>query len=118
MYTLDLEQNLGRNESGIYGTDTLSLGMNNATGGPTLHNQTIAGIETSHYYTGVFGLSREPMHLDNLTSPRDSFLTSLKKLNMIPSLSWAYTAGAHYRMSISTTLATDIADICQSQRES
>lgn len=111
--TLLLEQNLGRNETGLYGTDTLSLGLNNATGGPadtsplsannatgapTLQNQIIAGIETSHYLNGIFGLSRQPMYMGNLSAPRDSFLTNLRNMNMIPSLSWAYTAGARYSM--------------------
>lgn len=119
LFALGLEQNLGRNESGLYGTDTVSLGMDNATGvptdtlsmgmnstsgGPTLQSQIVTGIETSHYWDGIFGLSRQPVYLSNLTSPRDSFLTNLRKMNLIPSLSWAYTAGAPYSECIRISL--------------
>ena len=95
-YTLNVEQNLGRNESGLGGVDTLALGMTNATGGPPLSNQVVIGIETNDYYTGVFGLNQQPTNFTNVTDPRASFLTSLKTQNHIPSLSWAYTAGAKY----------------------
>ena len=114
LYTLVVEQNIAANQSGIYGTDTLSLGLNNAVGTPadvmysnasggnggvTLPNQIFAGVKDYYYFNGIFGLSRQPMYLGNLTTPRDSFLTSLRKADLIPSLSWAYTAGARYSMS-------------------
>ncbi|KAL8950015.1 MAG: hypothetical protein Q9222_003924 [Ikaeria aurantiellina] len=96
-FTLALEQNLGHNESGAFGLDTLSIGLSNATGGPTLNSQIIAGIETQHWYTGMFGLQQQPMNLSDFDHPQQSFLSSLRSQNLIPSLSWAYTAGAHYR---------------------
>lgn len=111
LHSLGLQQNLGRNEGGVYGADTLSLGISNATDGPlvlrgghTVQNQVIAGIGTPNYWNGMIGLTAEPMHLSNLSNPRDSFLTSLKNTNLIPSLSWAYTAGAHYSTFISVGL--------------
>ncbi|KAL9596522.1 MAG: hypothetical protein Q9219_005743 [cf. Caloplaca sp. 3 TL-2023] len=95
--TLALEQNLGHNESAAYGLDRISLGISNATGGPTLDNQTIAGIETEHWYVGLLGLQQQPMNLSDFSRPQPSVLSSLHTMNYIPSLSWAYTAGAHYR---------------------
>ena len=97
-YTLALEQNLGHNESGAYGLDTISIGLTNATGGPTLSSQIIAGIETEHWYLGLIGLQQQPMNLTDFSQPHESFMSSLRARNFIPSLSWAYTAGAHYRM--------------------
>ncbi|KAL8686092.1 MAG: hypothetical protein Q9218_007354 [Villophora microphyllina] len=96
-YTLDLEQNLNHNESAEYGLDTICLGLSNATGGPALGSQIVAGIETGHWYTGVFGLQQQPMNLSDFSHPQQSFLSSLHARNVIPSLSWAYTAGAKYR---------------------
>ena len=98
LFTLALEQNLGRNESGAFGLDTISLGLSNATGGPTLDSQVIAGIETERWYTAVFGLQQQPMNLSDHSHPQQSFLYALRAQNRIPSLSWAYTAGARYRM--------------------
>ncbi|KAL8768569.1 MAG: hypothetical protein Q9209_005254 [Squamulea sp. 1 TL-2023] len=96
-FTLALEQNLGYNESGAFGLDTISLGLSNATGGPTLTSQIIAGIETERWYLGVFGLQQQPMNLTDFSKPQQSFLSTLRAHNLIPSLSWSYTAGAHYQ---------------------
>ena len=106
-YSLDIELNLGYNDPATYGFDTLSLGLSsNLT---TLSGQVIAGIETYDFYIGYFGLGDQPSNFtssqDNTnlsgTTPYPSSLTSLKNQNRIPSLSWAYTAGAYYSESIS-----------------
>ena len=99
-FTLALEQNLGHNESGAFGLDTISIGLTNATGGPTLDSQIIAGIETENWYLGLFGLQQQPMNLTDFSRPQRSVLSALRARNLIPSLSWAYTAGAHYRMDL------------------
>ena len=99
LFTLALEQNLGHNESGLYGLDTISFGLSNATGGPTLESQIIAGIETEHWYTGFLSLQQQPINLTNFSQPQPNILSALRAQNLIPSLSWAYTAGAHYRPS-------------------
>ena len=107
-YSLGIEANLDYNDPGSYGLDTVGLGYSNATALPTLQSQVVAGLETYDYYTGLFGLGDQPTNLtasndsENLTGtiPHPSFLTTLKSQNLIPSLSWAYTAGAHYRESI------------------
>ena len=97
-FTLALEQNLGHNESGAYGLDTMSIGLTNAIGGPTLSSQIIAGIETEHWYLGLIGLQHKPMNMTDFSQPHESVLASLRAQHLIPRLSWAYTAGAHYRM--------------------
>ncbi|KAL8792394.1 MAG: hypothetical protein Q9195_005008 [Heterodermia aff. obscurata] len=96
LFDLGLEKNFGRNESGDYGLDSLALGFTNSSGGPTLDSQIVVGIETNHYRVGMFGLNQQPTNLSSYSNSYPSFLASLKAQNLIPSLSWAYTAGACY----------------------
>ena len=104
-YSLGTELNLGYNFDGTYGLDAIALGSTSLSGGPTLNSQVIAGLETNDYYTGLFGLGSQPSNFTNSSSAADlgdtipypSFLATLKASNLIPSLSWAYTAGAPYR---------------------
>ncbi|KAI0439629.1 acid protease [Xylaria telfairii] len=91
-----LEANLGYSQRATFATEKLGLGLT----GPSLDNQTIAGIATPEpFYLGLFGLNNQPVNftsLGNFSSP--SFLTTLKDNGVIPSLSWSYTAGAKYRL--------------------
>ncbi|KAL8964949.1 MAG: hypothetical protein Q9183_004120 [Haloplaca sp. 2 TL-2023] len=95
--TLALELNLGFNQSGLAGLDTVSLGLNNASGGPTLDSQITYGIATKAWYNGIFGLHPQPVYINDFDNSYPSFLSTLREQNLIPSLSWAYTAGAKYR---------------------
>ena len=96
-YSLGLELNLGYDETAPFGLDTVGLGFDNSTGGPTIDSQVISALTTDDYYVGVFGLSPNATTFDNYTHPRSSFLTAMHNRSLIPSLSWAYTAGAPYR---------------------
>ncbi len=103
-YSLGVEDNLGYEAPATYGLDTVALGVSNATGGPILQSQVVAGLESYLYYTGLFGLGNQPSNFTNSNDPNNltdtipytSFLTTMKLQNLIPSLSWAYTAGATY----------------------
>ena len=95
---MDLEANLGYSDTAAWGFDTVALGFSDAFGGPKLENQVIATFANDDYFIGTFGLNQQPTNFTNLTSPHPSFLTTLKAKNLIPSLSWGYTAGARYRM--------------------
>ena len=69
------------------------------SGGPTLNNQVIAGIVTDNFYIGMFGVNPKPTNYTSIEGYRqDSYVTSLKKQNFIPSISFGYTAGAPYRL--------------------
>lgn len=97
IFELGFDQDyLGYNHSAGYGFDTLSLGFSNVEDGPELSSQLIAGFATTDFFLGSFGLSNQPTNLTDFTDPHPSFLTSLYSKNLIPSLSWGYTAGAHY----------------------
>lgn len=96
-FSLGLETNLGYGGvDGVYGFDSLSLGLSNATGEPSLNDQVVAGLVSFDYYLGEFGLGDQPMNFTNFDHPHPSFLTTLKTNDLIPSLSWGFTAGAHY----------------------
>lgn len=99
-YTLGLEQNLGGDDTGSYGLDTIALGFDNSTGGPKLDSQVISAFATDSLYIGLFGLGHQGTSVINFTEPRPSFLTAMHNESLVPSLSWAYTAGASYRESV------------------
>ncbi|KAK0100581.1 hypothetical protein ONS95_007039 [Cadophora gregata] len=90
------ESFLGRIGNGSYGYDTINLGIPGA-GLPTLQKQVVAGIWTNDFYLGNLGLSPVPFNFTNLNDPQPSMLSTLYNESLIPSRSWAYTAGAHYK---------------------
>lgn len=90
------EGNLGLVGNGSYGYDTVSLGLPGSNL-PTLKKQVIAGIWTDDFFLGSLGLSPVPFNFTNLDDPQPSMLGTLRNQSLIPSASWAYTAGAHYQ---------------------
>lgn len=97
---LGVELNLGYDYVGAYGLDTVALGFSSFNGGPLLDSQVVVGIETNAYFVGMFGLGPQPTNFTDFSEPHPSFLSTLKSENLIPSLSWGYTAGARYRKYI------------------
>ena len=95
-YTLLFEAHLGFEGNGDFGLDTFSLGLP-GTGAFTVKQQVLAGIAAKDFYIGNFGLGPEPTNLTTMNDPQQSLLSTLKEQGLLPSLSWAYTAGAHYR---------------------
>ena len=103
-YSLGAELNFNYDFTGAYGLDTVALGFGSSIGGPLLDSQVLVGIETTFYYVGMFGLGNQPTYFTDFSEPHPSFLSTLKSKNLIPSLSWSYTAGAQYREYISGRL--------------
>lgn len=95
-FTLELETNLDYSGNGDYGYDTIVLGYQGSNG-PSLQQQTIAGIATKEFYLGIFGLNPRSTNFSTLDNPVPSYMSNLKDKSLIPSLSWAYTAGNQYR---------------------
>lgn len=96
LYAFDLEQNLNYSTNGDFGFDTVGLGLQPSSG-PTLENQVVAGfLNNLDYYLGIFGVAPWPTNLTNFSSPEPSFMTTLRSKNLIPSLTYSYTAGAKY----------------------
>jgi len=96
IYTLDLDAPLGYEGNGRYGFDDITLGFQGG-GGPSLKNQTIAGVATKSWFLGLFGLAAKSSTFLNSNNQIPSFIQNLKNQSKIPSLSWGYTAGNQYR---------------------
>ncbi|PBP28567.1 acid protease, partial [Diplocarpon rosae] len=90
------ESLLGKSGNGSYGYDIVNLGIPGA-GLPSLDSQVVAGIWTDDFFLGSLGLSPVPFNFTNLNEPQPSMLSSLYHQSLVPSRSWAYTAGAHYK---------------------
>lgn len=83
----------------LLGNDTLRLGAAGSSA-PSLTNQVIFGIaDDRKYYLGMLGLSQVSTSLSKGEKGQPSLITSLRDQNIIPSLSFGYTAGAPYRES-------------------
>lgn len=98
IFELGVEENLlGRMVYGDFGTDVMTLGWP-GSGGVTVEKSIIAGIGDTHFtWLGVIGLNPRPTNFSSANdAPQTSFIQSLKNQGDIPSLSWAYTAGAQY----------------------
>ncbi|PVH79808.1 acid protease [Cadophora sp. DSE1049] len=98
IYELGLESGLGLVGNGRYGFDDITLGFQ-GSGGPTLKNQTVAGIAAKEFFMGIFGLTARPSNFTNYDNPIPSYMENLRNQSMIPSLSWGYTAGNQYRLN-------------------
>ncbi|KAL9101347.1 MAG: hypothetical protein Q9163_003394 [Psora crenata] len=96
-YQFSFNQSLGLNVQGVFGNDTLGLGFQGG-GGPILKDQIIAAHSSEELYLGIFGLNPSSTNFTETDRGRPSYLSSLKSQNLIPSLSYGYTAGNQYRL--------------------
>ena len=111
LYALAAETNLGDpysgdNEIGDYGYDTIGIPGQSGVADISVDHQVIAAITPDTYYLGNLGLSSQNITFSagaSDTSP--SLLGSLRNENLIPSLSFGYTAGASYRKAASSIVA-------------
>ncbi|KAL8782220.1 MAG: hypothetical protein Q9213_005586 [Squamulea squamosa] len=97
-WQLGYERNLGIYANGLYGNDTIGLGIQ-GSGGPTLTDQIMAVIGTQQVYVGMFAVNPKRTNYTGITEQgQASYMTNLKNQSLIPSLSFGYTAGAPYRL--------------------
>ena len=100
LYGLGDEANLGYSGdeyNGTYGYDDLEIQGKGAN--VSINHQVISAIETKAFFVGNLGLSPYPINftVGTTVDSSPSLLASLKNENLIPSLSYGYTAGASYR---------------------
>ncbi|TVY91274.1 hypothetical protein LAWI1_G004534, partial [Lachnellula willkommii] len=95
IFSLGIDTNLGYSGNGVYGYDNVSLGDSL----PALDDQIVGGITTKDFFLGLLGVNPAATNFPYMTSPVPSYLSSLKAQNLIPSLSYAYTAGNQYRLN-------------------
>lgn len=92
------ESYLNVTSSAQYGVDVVGLGPE-ASAGLTLSSSLIAGVPTEPFYLGSLGLKPARTTVVNQSKAYVStatLMTQLKDQNLIPSLSYGYTAGAIY----------------------
>lgn len=92
------ESYLNVTSSAQYGVDVVGLGPD-ASAGLTLSSSLIAGVPTEPFYLGSLGLKPARTTVVNQSKAYAStatLMTQLKDQNLIPSLSYGYTAGAIY----------------------
>ena len=115
-YDLDIEQNLNGNlYNGDYGLDAVGLGLADS-GGIRLDSQTIAALSTKDPYLGYLGVNNHGTNFTSLANGEVGFLESRKSTGNIPSLSYAYSAGAQYRKSFTSSLQSKLS--CTRKRHS
>ena len=107
LYELAAETNLGNPysssiEIGDFGYETIGVPGQSGVANVSLDHQVIVGIKTNTYYLGNLGLSPQNISFTQGNSDTSSsFLGSLRNENVIPSLSFGYTAGAAYSKATS-----------------
>ncbi len=98
-----MEQNiqdyLDEYDSGDFGFDVLGVGSAGDTSNDA-EGQVIAALATKDYDVGLLGVTDYPTNFTLFDDPRPSYLSTLKTQSKIPSLSFAYSAGAHYRINV------------------
>ncbi|KAF2419597.1 acid protease [Tothia fuscella] len=98
LYDLWIESNLGLTGNAEYGFDTVGLGYP-GEGGLALEGQIVGALAVKDFYFGHFGINPKPTNFTNFTDQSPSFMTTLRRKNLIPSVSWGYTAGVPYRFA-------------------
>lgn len=96
LYEINTEENLGIYRTGQFGNETITLGFPNS-GGVTLDNQILGGVVAAEYWLGMFGVNPKRTNWTSFEDGQPSYLATMKEQNLIPSLSFGYTAGNQYR---------------------
>ena len=93
---LNLPDYIDNYDAGDFGLDTMGLGLpgSNGTQEP---NMVVSAFATKDFYLGYLGVTNHPTNFTEFDDPHPTFLSTLKAQNKIPSLSYAYSAGAQYR---------------------
>lgn len=107
-YKLPIEQNFATAVSALFGNDTLTLG-GKGDDGHSLAAQVIEAITDPKYYLGMLGVNQQPINFTSPDSVQSTYITSLKDQNMIPSVSFGYTAGAPYSRCLIDTFGLSFA---------
>lgn len=96
IFATGLESKLGYAANAFYGHDNVGLMIQNS-GGATLAHQVVGTLRKKvPFFVGFFGLDPKPTNFTNFDDPQRSYLITLKDERKIPSVSYAYNAGAHY----------------------
>lgn len=99
LYDVDLERHLNYTARGIFGYDKVALGsVGDHDGQTALEHQVVGGVADMSYYLGHIPLGMTVSKFSSLSESIEPFISRLRNATKIPSLSFAYTAGAKYRL--------------------
>ena len=103
IFGVGLETNLpdynGPYDNADYGLETVGLGLPGSNG-VSEPNIVVGALATKAYYLGYLGVTNHPTNFTEFDAPHPSFLSTLRNRSKIPSLSYAYSAGAPYRKEV------------------
>lgn len=97
-YDVDIEEALNYTAAGLFGFDKVTLGTAADSTSPSMDKQIVAGVAELDYFTGLLPLGQAAQSFSSTGQSIDSLLYQLRNATKIPSLSYAYTAGAKYRL--------------------
>lgn len=83
-------------DTGLYGSDIITIPSNVAGDTAQLESQVIAGVATANVWLGVLGLGARSANFSVEAENLPSLLDEMKSQNITPSLSFGYTAGSSY----------------------
>lgn len=83
-------------DTGLYGTDVITIPSNVAGDPAKLESQVIAGVATANVWLGVMGLGARAANFSVQAESLPSLIDAMKSQNITSSLSFGYTAGAAY----------------------
>lgn len=98
IYSLDLESTPLNypDDRGYFGFDKVCLGFSQNNDAIEVDSSLAVGYSSTKYWVGMLGLNNAETNLDS-QAPIPSLIQVLNDTHKIPSLSYGYTAGAHYR---------------------
>jgi hypothetical protein len=111
-YQLWIEKNLGLVGNGLYGFDSVGLGIPGEEG-PRVQNTTVGTLITANFWLGHIGVHPKPTNFSAFENPIPSYMVTLFEQKSIPSLSFGYTAGAQYRKTVPLAIWTPLIDLCR-----
>jgi len=88
-------EQMGYYGNGQFGFDNVALSDNSDA--LELPHQVVAAIADKSFFLGQFGLGPKPSNFTTFNEPIPNYMATLVSEEKIPSMSFAYTAGAHYR---------------------
>lgn len=101
-YGVDLEDALNMTADGLFGYDHVALGPAADTFSNSnvmsIDHQVVAAVADMDYFMGVLPLGQAESSFSSLSEPQKSLIWNLRNSSRIPSLSYAYTAGAKYQL--------------------
>jgi hypothetical protein len=101
-YGANLESALNITAEGLFGFDHVALAAAadaaSDSNVPESNHQVVGAVADMDYFMGLLPLGTVQSSFSSLSEPQDSLMWNLRNSSLIPSLSYAYTAGAIYRL--------------------